>query len=874
MEWPRKNNREKKDDKEKKIDNPRLVYKFTKKCGAGGQGYCDFAECVKTGRKLVIKKTDIYQRYRGDKPMEVHVLKDILKPHPHILELLDYDYGPKHYRSIYPRYGGGDLEPWIPQPGHPTASEAFMWHIFSGVAEGLAYLHYGYDKRSTSVHPHSGWKRVVHQDIKVDNIFLRDANRRDKNGRYVFGQIVLGDFGLSTTEWNTKECALAQCAAPEVGCPEENRMCTAKNDVWCLGTIIHRLATGCYPLKPKPRGYKDMRAWGMVPDSRDPQRLDRKFYSSELNSVMHECFEWDLHKRINSQDLYHLIQHRARRLSQNIRRTSALSTAEWQKRATLLPPSMAAKPPPPSQKPPPPSAMPTKPSNSWRIIHVKSRQVAFFTQTFPQREPLTPTPTLQLAAEAQAILSDPTSLKKLVRKIDLTIAPLLAAVYFLQFLDKTTLSYTAVMGIRKDTHLVGQEYSDLSMLFYIGFLAAEFPTQYLAQRISHLGRYLGVNIVIWGFILGCHAACTSFAGLSICRTLLGVFESCVAPILVLIIAMWYKKNEQGRRVSWFYVCNSLTMIFGGAVAYGVSFTHNKFASWRIFYIAIGALTMCVGVLVAVLLPDSPVKARRFSDAEKVAALLRVKGNQSGTQNARVKKDQVMESFKDVRVWLVMLATMLSSIPNGGISNFNNILLTTFGYSSQQALILNTPSGAVGAVCVLLVGWLSDRWGDRSVVMMVAILPTILGAALMIGLDPGGVPKNKAGLLAASFLTGTFGAAFMLLLAWNASNIAGHSKKVTANALTLVAFCVGNILGTQTFQDKEAPGYKSGKVSIVATLSVLCVVVVVMRLYNDHLNRKNHKILGDMNETEREALREKMAFADQTDRHNPFFVYTH
>ena len=74
----------------------------------------------------------------------------------------------------------------------------------------------------------------------------------------------------------------------------------------------------------------------------------------------------------------------------------------------------------------------------------------------------------EIAAEGYAILEDPIRLKKLVRKIDLTIAPLLAAVYFLQFLDKTTLSYTAVMGIRTDTHLVGQDYSDLSMLFYIG----------------------------------------------------------------------------------------------------------------------------------------------------------------------------------------------------------------------------------------------------------------------------------------------------------------------------------------------------------------------------------------------------------------------
>lgn len=84
--------------------------------------------------------------------------------------------------------------------------------------------------------------------------------------------------------------------------------------------------------------------------------------------------------------------------------------------------------------------------------------------------------------------------------------------------------------------------------------------------------------------------------------------------------------EQGRRVSWFCVCNLLTMILGGFVSYGVSFANTKFASWRIFYIAIGALTMVVGLVVALYLPDSPVKAKRFTDAEEVAALMRVKGN--------------------------------------------------------------------------------------------------------------------------------------------------------------------------------------------------------------------------------------------------------
>lgn len=40
--------------------------------------------------------------------------------------------------------------------------------------------------------------------------------------------------------------------------------------------------------------------------------------------------------------------------------------------------------------------------------------------------------------QGQAILDDPAQYKKLLRKINWTICPLLAATYFLQFLDKTT----------------------------------------------------------------------------------------------------------------------------------------------------------------------------------------------------------------------------------------------------------------------------------------------------------------------------------------------------------------------------------------------------------------------------------------------------
>jgi hypothetical protein len=71
------------------------------------------------------------------------------------------------------------------------------------------------------------------------------------------------------------------------------------------------------------------------------------------------------------------------------------------------------------------------------------------------------------------------------------------------------------------------------------------------------------------------------------------------------------------------------------------------------------------------------------------------------------------------------------------------------------------------------------------------------------------------LLFAVYLVGTFGSALSIIYAWNASNTSGHTKKgvhhstklpaysmdfpVTINAMTLVAFAFGNIVGESNMQ---------------------------------------------------------------------------
>lgn len=68
---------------------------------------------------------------------------------------------------------------------------------------------------------------------------------------------------------------------------------------------------------------------------------------------------------------------------------------------------------------------------------------------------------------------DEASNRRLLKIIDRHLMPLMCVVYGLNYLDKTTLSYASVMGIKKDLHLTGDNYQWLGSMFYFGYLAWE-----------------------------------------------------------------------------------------------------------------------------------------------------------------------------------------------------------------------------------------------------------------------------------------------------------------------------------------------------------------------------------------------------------------
>lgn len=295
--------------------------------------------------------------------------------------------------------------------------------------------------------------------------------------------------------------------------------------------------------------------------------------------------------------------------------------------------------------------------------------------------------------------------------------------YFLQALDKGTLSFTSIMGLPEDLKLVGQQYSWLTTSIYIAILIVEYPINWLVQRLP-IAKFLGTCIIIWGSILAFHAASSNFAGICALRILLGIFEAVCQPTFLIMSSMWYKREEQVLIVSFWYCMNGAQQIVGGLLAYCFSLIPDTAAihSWQAIFIAYGAFSVLWGVFVIWWLPDSPMRAKCFSEHDKRLMVERVRSNQTGLQNKTFKMEQVKEALCDVQCWCYCLIQICTTLPTGGLGAFANIIIKGFGFTTLEVQLLAMVLGAFIILVLFSSAWLVKKTKQNIIVMACFCIP--------------------------------------------------------------------------------------------------------------------------------------------------------
>lgn len=109
---------------------------------------------------------------------------------------------------------------------------------------------------------------------------------------------------------------------------------------------------------------------------------------------------------------------------------------------------------------------------------------------------------------------EPEDERAVLKKLDRVILPLMALVYFFQYLDKQSINYAAVFGLQEDLKLSGSEFSWAISLFYFGQFVSEYPAAYLMSRFP-ITIFVGITVVLWGIAEMCLGATTNWTTIAV-----------------------------------------------------------------------------------------------------------------------------------------------------------------------------------------------------------------------------------------------------------------------------------------------------------------------------------------------------------------------
>ncbi|KAK4689354.1 oxysterol-binding protein 1, partial [Tremellales sp. Uapishka_1] len=286
---------------------------------------------------------------------------------------------------------------------------------------------------------------------------------------------------------------------------------------------------------------------------------------------------------------------------------------------------------------------------------------------------------LQLVGDETVLVTEADN-QRIKRKTDIYILSILCWIYFLQILDKSILGYGNVFGLSADTHLKGNDYSQVASINAIAQLAWQPFSAWLIVKVPT--RILLTTLVLgWGIAQCCMAACRNKGDLLATRFFLGLFEAGALPLFGVITSQWWRRAEQPVRVAAWYSTNGIATIFAALISFGLGHVNSPhIKSWALIFLICGIITVLSAPLVWFLLDNNVASARFLDHEDKRKAIERLRANQTGTGTNEFKKEQLWELLLDIKTYNWLFIALLLNIGASVTNAFGPTLLSNFGFN--------------------------------------------------------------------------------------------------------------------------------------------------------------------------------------------------
>ena len=150
----------------------------------------------------------------------------------------------------------------------------------------------------------------------------------------------------------------------------------------------------------------------------------------------------------------------------------------------------------------------------------------------------------ELCLDAEAI--NESAEKRLIRKCDLHVVPVISLLYMLAFIDRINIGNARIQGLEQDLHMEGSDYNVALFVFFIPYILFEVPSNIIIRKLAP-STWLSLIMFCWGesrrliicydhslteatgVVTVCQGITSSYAGLVVCRFFLGLFEAGFFP---------------------------------------------------------------------------------------------------------------------------------------------------------------------------------------------------------------------------------------------------------------------------------------------------------------------------------------------------------
>jgi sugar phosphate permease len=420
----------------------------------------------------------------------------------------------------------------------------------------------------------------------------------------------------------------------------------------------------------------------------------------------------------------------------------------------------------------------------------------------------------------------------IVRKVAWRLMPLIMICYLFAFFDRINISF-AKFQLQTDLGFSDTAYGLGASLFVIGYVLFEVPSNMLLFKVG-ARRWIARIMISWGLATAAMVFVHTewqFYGL---RFVIGAMEAGFAPGVLYYLTLWFPQSFRGRITSLLFLASAFSGLIGAPLSGLVLGTMDGVAGirgWHWLFLLGGLPCIVLGLLVLKVLKDRVEDAGWLSPQEKSYL-----SSQISNQTQQTHHEQSFgQAIRTPGFLTLGLVYFLIQVASYGLNFWAPQLIRNAGTQNPTIIGLLTAIPYVfGAICMVVVGRISDATGERRKFVAGLLLMATVGflaagifdkqtifLVIALGVIGAGVVASIPAFwaLPPKLVTGAGAAGGLALI-----NTLGQLGGIVSPVM------VGRI--------RDVTGSTTPALYVIAAASFLCALIVMFGL-PETLRRKDH-----------------------------------